>query len=71
MTSETWASMGEINIKLYLKEIWRGRTLDSSGSGQRPVVVSCGLGRPRDKIQFLQRRKLKDMAGGGEIHVQT
>lgn len=63
MSSEIWALMGEKNIKLYLQEIWCGSALDTSGSEQGPVVVSCGLGRPRYKVQSWQRRKLKEYGG--------
>jgi hypothetical protein len=72
VTSETSALMGEKNIKFYLKEIWCGSALDSSGSGQEPVVVSCGLGRPRDKVQFLAEKKTKKIWWGKQkIHIQT
>jgi hypothetical protein len=63
--------MGEKNIKFYFKEIWCSSALDSSGSGQEPVVVSCGLERPRDKVHFLAENKTKRIWRGETKNTHT
>jgi len=63
--------MGEKNIKFCLKGIWCGIALDTSGLGQGPVIVSCGLGRLRDKVQFLAEKKIKMIWRGETKNTHT
>jgi len=63
--------MGEKNIKFYLKEIWCGGALGSSGSGQGSVVLSCGIGRRKDKVQFLAEKKTKRIWQGETKNTHT